>query len=91
MSNRLISDIRAKHKDAEILATSRVLWHEWDLDGWVALVKVGRVTKVFTTNHGGLVAMSLAQARTFMRDRITENQSIVGDMKDFQGRIKSAL
>jgi hypothetical protein len=91
MSQRLINAIRAEHKDAEILSTSRVLWHEWELDGWVALVKVGKVTKVFTTDHGGLRSMSLAQARTFMRERITENQSIVDDMKDFQGRIKSAL
>ena len=91
MSQRLVNDIKAKHADAEILSTSRVLWHEWELDGWVAIAKVGRVTKVFTTNHGGLVAMSLAEGRTFMRDRIRETQGVVDDMKDFQGRIKSAL
>jgi hypothetical protein len=91
MSQQLIYKIKYEYKDADILACVRVVYHEWEMDGWVALARIGSNTYLFGTNHGGLEKLSLKDGRTLMRDQIRETQSMVDDMKDFQGKIKEAL
>lgn len=86
-----IADIKREYPNAEILAEAKVVWHEWDLDGWVALVKHGEETSAFTTDHGSLVKMTLAEANMFMRSQISNTQSLVDGMKDFQGAIGAQL
>lgn len=91
VSSQLKRKVLTEYPNAEILADAPLVHHEWDCDGWAVTAKVDGTVYFFTTNHGGLIKMSLADGRKEMRDNIRSTQALLDQMTEFQGSLKQHL
>ncbi len=71
--------IKATYPNDKVLTTLRVLWHEWESDGWAAVLESQQGERfVVTTDHGGLVRSS----STLLMERIEEYEQVIQEARN---------